>query len=277
MFFHNNSKTFQMLDLQGENEPRIVQLFGSEQEPMAEAAKIAAGHGADIIDINMGCPTPKIVKNGEGAALLRNLRLAQDIASRVVQAVDIPGTVKIRLGWDRENIVASELASRLESVGIGMLTIHGRTREQYYSGNADWEWIRRVKEKTQIPVIGNGDILQPEDAQEMIRETGCDGVMIARGALGNPWLISRTQYYMETGKLLPEPEYGQKLDIILNHFEKLLQYKGEKIGVNEMRKHAAWYIKGMRNASEHRNEIMKTQDSNQMKEILTQVFCQQEA
>lgn len=271
---HKNTKTFQMLNLEGENEPKIVQIFGSEPESMVKAARIAVQLGANIIDINMGCPTPKIVKNREGAALLRNLPLAEQIASRVVQSVNVPVTVKMRLGWDCASIVATELASRLENVGVSMLTLHARTREQYYSGEADWKWIGKVKETVTIPVIGNGDIFTPHDALKMLKETGCDGVMIARGALGNPWLISRTQHFIETGVLLPEPEAKQKLEILLIHFDKLLSYKGKKIGVNEIRKHAAWYIKGMRNSAEHRNEIMQTQDPDSMKKIFHRVFAQ---
>jgi len=269
---HGNTKTFEMLNLEGEKEPRIVQIFGADPDRMAQAATIAVEQGASIIDINMGCPTPKIVKNGEGAALLRNLPQAERIASRVVRCVDIPVTVKIRLGWDSTEIVALELAARLENVGVGMLTVHARTREQYYSGIADWNWIKRIKEKIKIPVIGNGDILTPQDASHMLQATGCDGVMVARGALGNPWLINRIQHFLDTGELLPEPEERQKLKVIMTHFDKLLSYKGDRIGVNEMRKHAAWYIKGMRNATEYRNEIMKAQRPDAMRSILNRIF-----
>lgn len=271
---HNNSKTFQMLNLEGEKEPKIVQIFGSEPDPMAKAAQIAVDRGADVIDINMGCPTPKIVKNGEGAALVRNIPLAEQIADNVVRAVNVPVTVKLRLGWDKDSIVAPELASRLEKVGVSMITLHARTREQYYSGQADWNWIAEVKSRINIPVIGNGDIESPADAQRMLKETNCDGVMIARSALGNPWLISRTQHYLETGGLLPQPDAKQKLEIIASHFEKLLKYKGQKIGINEMRKHAAWYIKGMWKAAEYRNEIMQTHDPERMKAIFRSIFTQ---
>lgn len=268
----NNPKTVQMLDLTGEIEPKIVQIFGSEPIPMAEAARIAVTYGADVIDINMGCPTPKIVKNLEGAALLRDLPLAEKIASAVVDAVTVPVTVKIRLGWDRSAIIAPEIALRLEEAGVSMLTVHARTREQYYAGKADWEWIKKIKEKSSIPVIGNGDIQTPYDASRMMEETGCDGVMIARAALGNPWLISRTQHFLETGQLLPEPEAEKRLEILLLHFHKLLSYKGEKIGINEMRKHAAWYIKGRRNATEYRNEIMSCQCPKDVEAIFYKVY-----
>lgn len=268
----NNSKTIQMLDLQEEGEPRIVQIFGSEPEVMARAASMAVEYGADVIDINMGCPTPKIVKNNEGAALLRDLPLAVKIAASVIKAVSVPVTAKLRLGWDHSAIAAPELAIRLEAVGVSMVTVHARTREQYYSGKADWEWIRKIKENIGIPVIGNGDILTPNDALRMLQETGCDGVMIARGALGNPWLIGRTQHFLETGEIQPEPEGQQKLVILLKHFEKILAYKGNKIGVNEIRKHAAWYIKGIRKAAEYRNEIMNTNNPKEMEAIFLQAF-----
>ena len=255
---YHNSKTLSMLDLSGEPEPRIVQLFGSEPESMARAARLVLAAGANVIDLNMGCPTPKITKNSEGSALLRDLPRAQAIAAAVVRAVEIPVTVKIRLGWNDSEIVASELAQRLEAVGVNMLTLHARTREQFYSGKADWSWIREVKSRVGIPVIGNGDVFLPEDARAMIEQTGCDGVMIGRGALGNPWLISRTQYFLEHGVLLPEPTLEERFEVATQHFERVLRYKGERIGLNEMRKHAVWYIKGIRNAAQLRDVIMQT-------------------
>jgi tRNA-dihydrouridine synthase B len=273
---YSNFKTLEMLNLAGETQPRIVQLFGSDPLQMAKAAKIAEQHQADIIDINMGCPTPKIVKNGEGAALLKNPDLAEKIVACVVKMVALPVTVKIRLGWDDTSIVALELAARLEQAGAGMLTVHARTREQFYSGKANWEWIAKIKEKVHIPVIGNGDIACPEDARRMIKETKCDGVMIARGALGNPWLIGRTQHFLATGELLPEPECQEKQQVLITHFEKLLAYKGLKMGVNEIRKHAAWYIKGLRNAAEYRKEIMNSQDPEEMRALFFRIFQEQD-
>ena len=269
---YDNSKTLRMLDLAGEPEPRIVQLFGSEPEVMAEAGKRVVHKGANIIDINMGCPTPKIVRNGEGAALLKNLPLAVRIAEAVCRAVDVPVTVKMRLGWDNSELVAAELALSLQDVGVRMVTIHARRREQYYSGKAEWEWIKEIKEKVNIPVIGNGDIVTPADALHMLKETGCDGVMIGRAALGNPWVIGRTQHFLETGTHLPEPKREEKLQILLQHFQKLVSYKGEKIGLNEMRKHAAWYIKGQRNAAEYRNQIMSCKSVKEMEQILYKAF-----
>jgi len=268
---YHNSKTLSMLDLNGEAEPRIVQLFGSDPETMARAALLAIECRANVIDINMGCPTPKIVKNGEGSALLRNLPRAQAIASAVVRAVNVPVTVKIRLGWNENEIVAIELAKGLESVGVQMLTVHGRTREQFYAGQADWEWIRRVKRAVKIPVIGNGDVFKPEDARRLIEQTGCDGVMIGRGALGNPWLITRTQHFLRYGKVLPEPPIEERIQVALQHFERVLRYKGERIGLNEMRKHAVWYIKGIKKAAQLRDKIMQIRSPEEMRAILCRI------
>jgi nifR3 family TIM-barrel protein len=273
---YQNCHTLHMLEIKDEAEPRIVQLFGSEPDNMAQAAKLAESLGADVLDINMGCPTPKIVKNGEGAALLRDLSLATKIAAAVVHAVNLPVTVKIRLGWTKEEIIATELAACLESVGVGMITVHARTRDQFYAGQAEWEWIRRVKEVADIPVIGNGDIINPEQAQQMIEQTGCDGVMIGRGALGNPWLISRIQHYLKFKKLLPPPALEERIAVVLQHFERLLEYKGNRKGLNEMRKHAAWYIKGFKNAAALRNRIMQTRDIIEMKDLFCRISDENE-
>ena len=271
-----NSRTLNMLDLSGEAEPRIVQLFGSDPDTMARAALLAIQCNANVIDINMGCPMHKIVKNGEGSALLRDLPRAQAIASAVVQAVNVPVTVKIRLGWNDDEIVAINLAKGLESVGVQMLTVHARTREQFYSGHADWKWIRRVKKEVNIPVIGNGDVFKPEDAVRLIEQTGCDGVMIGRGALGNPWIIARTQYLLKNGRVLPEPLIEERIQVALQHFERVLSYKGERIGLNEMRKHAVWYIKGVRKAAQLRDEIMQTRAPEEMRTIFTRILQQGE-
>jgi nifR3 family TIM-barrel protein len=273
---YQNSKTLKMLDLTGEAEPRIVQLFGSEPETMARAALLAVECRANVIDINMGCPTQKIVKNGEGAALLRDLPRAQRIAAAVVRAVSVPVTVKIRLGWNDDELVAVELAKSLESVGVQMLTVHARTREQFYAGHADWRWIRRVKKEVGIPIVGNGDVFRPEDAARLVEETGCDGVMIGRGALGNPWLISRTQYFLKHGVILSEPLIEERIQVALQHFDRVLRYKGERIGLNEMRKHAVWYIKGIKKAAQLRDEIMQTRSSEEMRVILSRILKKQE-
>ncbi|WP_407305854.1 tRNA dihydrouridine synthase DusB [Desulfosporosinus sp. SB140] len=273
---YHNSKTLSMLDLSGEAEPRIVQLFGSEPKTIAQAALLALESGANAIDINMGCPTPKIIKNGEGSALLRDLPRAQAIAEAVVKAVNIPVTVKIRLGWNNDEIVAPELARRLETAGVQMLTLHARTREQFYSGQADWAWIRKVKNEVSIPVIGNGDIFVPEDARKMIEQTGCDGVMIGRGALGNPWLIPRTQYFLKHGTILPEPSIEERFSVAMQHFDRVLRYKGERIGLNEMRKHAVWYIKGVRNAAQLRDVIMQTRSPKEMRAVMARILPNKE-
>lgn len=269
---YHNSRTLKMLDLSGEAEPRIVQLFGSDPDTMARAAILAVKCNASIIDINMGCPTPKIVKNGEGSALLRDLPRAQAIAESVVRSVNVPVSVKIRLGWNDEDLVAVELAKSLESVGVQMLTVHARTREQFYSGQADWEWIGRVKKEVNIPVIGNGDIFKPEDAKRMIEQTGCDGVMIGRGALGNPWLIPRTQSFLKSERLLPEPTIEERIQVASEHFNRVLSYKGERIGLNEMRKHAVWYIKGVRGAAQLRDEIMQTRRPEELRKLFTRIL-----
>jgi len=269
---YQNSRTLKMLDLSGEGEPRIVQLFGTDPETMARAAMLAVKSSANVIDINMGCPAQKIVKNGEGSALLKDLPRAQAIASAVVQAVNVPVTVKIRLGWNDQKIVALELAKGLECVGVQMLTVHARTREQFYSGHADWDWIRQVKQAVSIPVIGNGDVTKPEDASRLIEQTECDGVMIGRGALGNPWLIPRTQSFLKHGIVLPEPSIEERIQVALQHLDRVLRYKGERIGLNEMRKHAVWYIKGIRKAAQVRDEIMQTRSSEEMRAVLTRII-----
>lgn len=271
---YHNARTLHMLNLDGEPFPRIVQIFGSEPATMAKAAKMAVDLGADIIDINMGCPTPKITKNREGSALLRDPDKAREIARAVVHAVNVPVTVKIRLGWSYEELVIPEIGQQLEEVGVQMLTLHARTREQFYSGKADWGWIKLLKQSVAIPVIGNGDILKPEDARDMLACTGCDGVMIGRGALGNPWILPRTQHFVSTGELLPEPPVQEKIAVAMRHFELLLSYKGERIGMNEMRKHAVWYVKGIKNAAQMRDAIMQTQTPQEMKQVFRRILVQ---
>jgi nifR3 family TIM-barrel protein len=269
---YGNPRTRIILEHGGEKGPLAVQIFGSNPDCMARAAEIVAGEGADIIDINMGCPTPKIVKNGEGAALMKNPELAAEIVSRVAARVNVPVTVKMRKGWDDDHVNAVELARLVEAAGAAAVTVHGRTRAQFYSGQADWDIIRRVKEAVGIPVIGNGDVRTPLDARRMLEETGCDGVMIGRASMGNPWIFSRTVHYLATGELLPEPTWEEKIRTALRHLDLLVALKGEHIGVLEMRKHAAWYLKGLRGAARLREKINRAGSVQEMRDILTGIL-----
>ena len=262
---YNNKRTYKLLDISGEQPPISVQLFGSEPETMAEAAVIAAELGADLVDINMGCPTPKIVKNGEGSALMKQPRLAAGIVSSMKKAVTIPVTVKIRAGWDAVSVNAPEFALEMEHAGADMIAVHGRTREQFYSGEASWDIITKVKAKTNIPIVGNGDIREPKDAERMLQETGCDGVMIGRGALGNPWLFGRTSALLCKNIIMPPPLPKEKVSMAIRHMRMMVNYKEEEIAVKEMRKHIAWYLKGLRNAAQLRQKVngQETVDSLQ--------------
>ncbi|MFP4017579.1 MAG: tRNA dihydrouridine synthase DusB [Halanaerobiales bacterium] len=233
-----------------------IQIFGEEASFMAEAAQIIEREiNPDIIDINMGCPTAKIVKNGSGCALMKTPELAGDIIKAVVEAVDLPVTFKIRKGWDEDSINAVEIAQIGEKMGAKAVAVHGRTREQFYNGEADWGIIKEVKEAVSIPVIGNGDIFEPEDVLKMFEETNCDGVMIGRGCQGNPWLLKRSIHLMETGELLPEPDYREIIEMALYHTEKSVEYFGEKMAIPRMRKHLAWYIKGLPFSTEVKGKI----------------------
>ena len=261
--FHNDSKTQKLLDIEGEKRPICVQIFGSDVESMVVASKYVEKF-ADIIDINMGCPAPKIVKNGDGSKLLLNLSLAEEIAKEVVKAVKCPVTVKIRKGWNSKNIVAVELAKRLEKVGVQAITVHGRTREEYFSGRCDLEIIKSVKEAVDIPVIGNGDITNEEEALKMFEYTKVDGIMCARGTLGNPFLFKKIINYLETGKKLPEITNKEKLEIMLQHIQMEIEQKGEKRAVKEMRKHIAWYTKGMKDSSILRQKVNQIEEKKEL-------------
>lgn len=256
--------------------PMAIQIFGSEPEFMAEAARMIAENNyrgttslftPSAIDINMGCPVNKVVSNGEGSALLKNPKLAGEIVEAVAKAVDIPVTVKIRTGWDSSSINCVEMAKRLEASGASLICVHGRTREQQYAPYADWTQIARVKEAVNVPVIGNGDIFSPNDALNMINQTGCDGVMIGRGALGNPWIFENLINLFE-GRVEREISVNEVVDVALGHLNSMIQSKGERAGIAESRKHLGWYMKGIRGAAELRNRINSAETLDELTEIL---------
>ncbi|MBC8015731.1 MAG: tRNA dihydrouridine synthase DusB [Sporomusaceae bacterium] len=249
---YKNCHTLDMLKIDERERPVAMQIFGSDPTSMASAAQLVEQAGTNIVDINMGCPTPKIVKNGSGAALMCQPDLAYRIMKSVVEAVNIPVTVKIRKGWNHTSINAVEMAKLAEKAGIAAIAVHGRTREQFYSGEADWEIIRQVKDSVGIPVIGNGDIRSPYDAQKMLAETGCDGLMIGRGAQGNPWIFRQVARYLATGEVVPPPTTEERLLLMLRHLDMLIEHKGEYLGIREMRRHGAWYTKGLHHSSELR-------------------------
>lgn len=258
---YGNEKTFKMLYVDEEERPIAIQLFGSEKESMIEGAKIIEREtNCDILDINVGCPVKKVTKTGAGSKLMTTPKLLEEIVIGVVNAVNIPVTVKIRTGWDTDSINAVEIAKICEAAGASAIAVHGRTRSQLYSGKADWTIIKDVVEAVNIPVIGNGDINTPEDAKRMLEETGCTAVMIGRGTQGNPWLIKQIVDFLETGTYIKEIDCNIKIDMMLEHMNRLIKLKGEKAALLEMRTHGPWYIKGFRNSSILKREIAQISD-----------------
>lgn len=267
---YGSEKTFDLLKMSDMERPIAQQIFGSDVDSFVKAAKLVEEKmHPDIIDINMGCPVPKVaIKSQAGSALLKNPDKIKEIVSAVVKAVDVPVTVKIRSGWDEKSINAVEVARVIEEAGASAITVHGRTRAQGYSGNADWNIIKQVKEAVKIPVIGNGDVTSAEKAKEMLEYTGCDAVMIGRGVLGNPWLINECVTYLDTGIIPVRPNSKEKIEMLKRHYKLLVDSTSEKQAILEIRTHALWYIKGMPKSAYIKNEICKTKNSEDLFKIL---------
>lgn len=269
--YYNDEKTMKMLNMEGEKRPVSIQIFGNDPEVMMAATKILDGK-SELLDINMGCPAPKVVKNGDGSKLLLDLDLVEKIVKSVVSVSKVPVTVKMRTGWDENTIVAEEAAKIIEKSGASAITIHGRTRSEFYSGKVNLDLIKRVKEAVNIPVIGNGDVIDGISAKEMFEKTGVDGIMIGRGTLGNPWIFKHIIHYLETGENLPSESNEEKLATIIKHFNLLLEEKGEYTAVREIRKHAAWYVKNMKDASKFKCEVNKIEKSEDFIKAVKEFF-----
>jgi len=268
--YHNKNTEALLTIAPGEN-PVSLQLFGSEPDIIARAASYIEDRPFDILDINMGCPVPKVAGNGEGSALMKNPKLVEQIVTSAVKAVSKPVTVKIRKGFDEEHVNAVEIARIAEGCGAAAVAVHGRTREQYYSGKADWEIIRQVKEAVSIPVIGNGDIDSPEQARAMLEQTGCDGLMVGRASRGNPWIFSRIQTYLETGRDPGKPPLEEVKAMMLRHAKMQLEYKGDYTGIREMRKHIAWYTAGFPHSAKLRGKMNELETVEELEELLTKM------
>lgn len=268
---YKNRNTEELLTIDPKEHPVSLQLFGSDPDIISEIAKQIEERPFDILDLNMGCPVPKVVNNGDGSALMKNPRLAGEIIEKTARAIKKPLTVKIRKGFDDAHINAVELAHIAQESGAAAVAVHGRTREQYYAGHADWDIIRQVKEAVSIPVIGNGDIRTPEDVAAMAEQTGCDGYMIARGAEGNPWIFRQILHYFETGEHLARPDFSDVTEMLLRHAKMQIDCKGDYTGIREIRKHAAWYTAGYRNSSKLRGRINEVENYGQLEALFREV------
>lgn len=273
---YKNRNTEELLTIDERERPVSLQLFGSDPDVISEMAKKIEERPFDILDINMGCPVPKVVNNGDGSALMKNPLLAGKIIEKTVNAIHKPVTVKIRKGFDGDHVNAVELARIAQESGAAAIAVHGRTREQFYSGRADWDIIRKVKEAVHIPVIGNGDLLTGTDVLAMEKQTGCDGFMVARGAQGNPWIFRQMLHYMETGQELQRPSMEEMVSMMLRHAKMLIEYKGDYIGIREMRKHAAWYTGGYRNSSKLRAQINEVESYEALQELFERLLSYNE-
>ncbi|HEY5583752.1 MAG TPA: tRNA dihydrouridine synthase DusB [Ruminiclostridium sp.] len=272
---YNDKKSAQLTLLDEKEKPGAVQIFGSDPEIMAEVATKLNESDASIIDINMGCPAPKITKNGEGSALMNRPELVAKIVRAVVNASQKPVTVKIRKGWDDITVNAIEIAQIAEENGASAIAVHGRTREQYYSGKADWDIIKQVKQAISIPVIGNGDVVGPKEAKRLLEETGCDAIMVGRGAQGNPWIFNQINKYLDEDIIISEPTPAQKIETIIRHMNMLIELKGERTGILEMRSHIAWYIKGLRDATYTKQKIFTITDKDEVINLLQSFLLRQ--